>query len=165
MFNKNILLGLMLFCYLPPILYIALNFYGHESISHIISNKEGNINNIIFYPMIFMFFFTILYEIERKNIISLYLIIFLIVGIIGVICISIDNYIHYIFASIVFLSILLFMIMHTYININNILMSNLLYINIITLDNIILNITEDIFIQEVVYILTFGIFYIILHMI
>ena len=44
-------------------------------------------------------------------------------------------------------------------------MSNLLYINIITLDNIILNITEDIFIQEVVYILTFAIFYIILHMI
>ena len=162
MFDKNILFILMFLCYLIPILYIICNS-DNNSISHIISNE--NINNIIFISMIFMFIFTIFYEIERNNIISLIIILFLIIGIIGVIIININENMHYFYAYMVFISIIIFMIYHTYIyNFHNILY-NLVCVNLFILDELIKNINnlENIFVQEALFIGIFGLFYIILH--
>jgi hypothetical protein len=157
--NKNILLFLMLISYIIPIIYIKLYFNDHESISHIISGKS-----CVLIPMICMCFFTILYEILRNNILSLILIICLIIGIIGVICINIDKELHFVYAYIAFISILFFMIMHTlYLKYN--ILYFLLYINIFIVDYIVNNINNNIFYHEIIYLFVFGIFYIILHFI
>jgi hypothetical protein len=112
-----------------------------------------------------MFIFTIFYEIERNNIISLIIILFLIIGIIGVIIINVNENMHYFYAYMVFISIIIFMIYHTYIyNFHNILY-NLVCVNLFILDELIKNINnlENIFVQEALFIGIFGLFYIILH--
>lgn len=159
MFNKNFLFTFMFICYSIPIIYIFLYYKNNKSISHIISN--GTTNNTVLYPMIFMFIFTIMYEVKRNNLLSLIIIIFLIIGIIGVI--FIDKYMHYIYAYIVFLSIILFMIYHTIIIYTNNILYNLVYINSLVALNIIENNNNDIFIQEILYIGIFALFYTILH--
>ena len=72
MFNKNFLFTFMFICYSIPIIYIFLYYNNNKSISHIISN--GTTNNIVLYPMIFMFIFTIMYEVKRNNLLSLIII-------------------------------------------------------------------------------------------
>ena len=115
--------------------------------------------------MIVMNVFTILYEVERKDNISLLIIIFLLIGIYGVIFIKEENNIHYVFAGIVFLAIISFMIKHFLCNKkkeNDILFILLLLqsmLFIITLSNL----NNNIFFLEVFYIITFAIFYIVLH--
>jgi hypothetical protein len=109
--------------------------------------------------------FTILYEIERKDDISLLIIIFLLIGIYGVIFIKEENNIHYVFAAIVFLAIISFMVKHFLCNKkkgNDILFILLLLqsmLFIITLSNL----NNNIFFLEVFYIITFAVFYIVLH--
>ena len=163
MFDKNILFTLMFLCYLIPILCILIYYNNDDSISHIISNKT--INNIILFSMMFMFIFTIIYEIKRNNIISLIIILFLIIGIIGVIFINVNEYMHYVYAYIVFISIIIFMIFHTLIIYKNNILYNLVYINLDISNEIIQNInnSNNIFIQEALFIGIFGLFYIILH--
>jgi len=114
--------------------------------------------------MIVMNIFTILYEIERKDNISLLIIIFLLIGIYGVIFIKEQNNIHYVFAGIVFLAIISFMVKHFICNkkendILFILLSLQSLLFIITLSNL----DNDIFFLEVFYIITFAVFYIVLH--
>lgn len=70
---------------------------------------------------------------------------------------------HYIYAYIVFLSIILFMIYHTIIIYTNNILYNLVYINLLVALNIIENNNNDIFIQEILYIGIFALFYTILH--
>jgi len=108
--------------------------------------------------------FTILYEIERKDNISLVIIIFLLIGIFGVIFIKEEDNIHYVFAAIAFLSIMTFMVKHFICNkkendILFILLSLQSLLFIITLSNL----ENNIFFLEVFYIITFAIFYIVLH--
>ena len=66
-------------------------------------------NGIIFASMLSMGFFTIMYEIERKDIVSFVSILFLLIGIYGVILIEETQPIHYLFAFIAFISIQAFM--------------------------------------------------------
>lgn len=163
MLIKNILLLLMLISYMIPIIYVKIFFNMNSSISDIISNeKNGGVNKIVLIPMILMGFFTILYEINRKDIISFIIIIFLLIGIMGVIFINIQNSLHFFYAFIVFISIISFMIYHTLIIKSNILF-NMVYMNLLLMDYIIIKINDNIFYHEVLYILIFGVFYILLH--
>ena len=108
---------------------------------------------------------TMLYEFERNDIYSINLIGILLIGIYGLISVNETNMIHYIFAFLVFGSILLFMIRHCWlIECNNILLTSFV-LEIITLLFIIININEDIFYGEIIYILNFAFYYLYLHFI
>jgi len=109
MFNySNILLLLMVLSYSIPITYIYINYSKNNSVSNIICNK--NCKNIILISMIIMGFFTILYEINRNDNLSLVLMLLLLLGIYGVILFNEDDPDHYVFACIVFFAIMGFMI-------------------------------------------------------
>ena len=161
--RHNILLLCMITTFLFLVAYIYCNYCKNPSISNIITNDDCKY--IILLGMIIMNVFTILYEIERKDNISLLIIIFLLIGIYGVIFIKEENNIHYIFAAIVFLAIISFMLKHFICNnkkendILFILLSLQSLLFIITL----FNLDNNIFFLEVFYIITFAVFYIVLH--
>ncbi len=159
----NILLLCMITTFLFLVAYIYCNYCKNPSISNIITNDDCKY--IILVGMIVMNIFTILYEIERKDDISLVIIIFLLIGIYGVIFIKEENNLHYVFAAIVFLAIISFMVKHFICNkkkdndILFILLSLQSLLFIITLSNL----ENNIFFLEVFYIITFAVFYIVLH--
>jgi len=160
--RHNILLLCMITTFLFLIVYIYFNYCKNPSISNIITSDECKY--IILIAMIVMNIFTILYEFERKDNISLLIIIFLLIGIYGVIFIKEENNIHYVFAAVVFLAIITFMIKHFLYNKKEndilfilVLLQALLFI--ITLSNL----NNNIFFLEVFYIITFAVFYIVLH--
>lgn len=161
--RHNILLLCMITTFLFLVAYIYCNYCKNPSISNIITSDDCKY--IIFVGIIIMNIFTILYEIERKDDISLLIIIFLLIGIYGVIFIKEENNIHYVFAAIVFLAIISFMVKHFLCNKkkgNDILFILLLLqsmLFIITLSNL----NNNIFFLEVFYIITFAVFYIVLH--
>jgi hypothetical protein len=159
--RHNILLLCMITTFLFLVAYIYCNYCKNPSISNIITSDDCKY--IILLGMIIMNIITILYELERKDNISLLIIIFLLIGIYGVIFIKEENNIHFVFAGIVFFAIISFMIKHF---LNNkkkdilfilLLLQSLLFI--ITLSNL----DNNIFFLEVFYIITFAIFYIVLH--
>jgi hypothetical protein len=98
----------MVLSYSIPITYIYINYSKNNSVSNIICNK--NCKNIILISMIIMGFFTILYEINRNDNLSLVLMLLLLLGIYGVILFNEDDPDHYVFACIVFFAIMGFMI-------------------------------------------------------
>jgi len=160
--RRHNLLLCMITTFLFLVAYIFYNYCKNQSISNIITSDDCKY--IIFVGIIVMNIFTILYELERKDDISLVIIIFLLIGIYGVIFIKEENNIHYVFAGIVFLAIILFMIKHflynkkeNYILFILLLLQSILFI--ITLSNL----DNNIFFLEVFYIITFAIFYIVLH--
>ena len=159
--NKNILLGLMLLAYLIPIVFIYLNYSKkNHSLSNLLGDKKCN--SIIFYSMLVMGYFTLLYEIERNNIVSFILIFLLIIGIIGVLSVYEDKKIHYLFASLVLFSILGFMYNHCYLtNCNKLHLS--LYIQVILMIIIIINIKANIFYSEIFFLINFAVYYLYLH--
>jgi hypothetical protein len=108
--------------------------------------------------------FTILYEIERKDNISLLIIIFLLIGIYGVIFIKEENNIHFVFAGIVFLAIISFMIKHfLFLKKENDILFVLLLLQALLFIITLSNLDNNIFFLEVFYIITFAVFYIVLH--
>jgi len=160
--RHNILLLCMITTFLFLVAYIYSNYCKNPSISNIITSDDCKY--IILLGMIIMNIFTILYELERKDNISLLIIIFLLIGIYGVIFIKEENNFHYIFAAVVFLAIITFMIKHFLYNKKEndilfilLLLQSLLFI--ITLSNL----DNNIFFLEVFYIITFAVFYIVLH--
>lgn len=158
--NKNILLFLMLIAYSIPISYVCFYYNCNCSISHIISD-----NIIIFVFMIFMGFFTILYEIERNDFYSLFFISLLLIGIYGVILYNNNHSYHYYFACLSFISILFFMIYNSFVIYDSFLFL-LLLLQCILLLLLFFNYNHGDFIHiESVYIFLFAIFYIYLHVI
>ena len=161
--DKNILLSFMLLCYLLPIMFVFYNYTSNTSVSNVICND--NCKHYILFFMFLMGIGTLLYEFERNDKYSQIIIFVLLLGIYGLIYINETNTIHYFFAFAVFMAILLFMIRHCYlINCNAILMSSL-YLEIITLFFILININDNIFYGEIVYILNFAFYYLYLHFI
>lgn len=168
MLTKDCLLLFMLACYLTPIIIVYYNYNSNSSVSNIICNENNK--NIILFFMLLMGGGTILYEFERNDNISIILICFLLIGIYGLVCIydnraNARNYIHYIFAFLVFITILCFMIRHSY-NIYSNLLSFSLLLEIIALLFIIVTLTENdtrFFWGEIFYILNFAFFFIYLH--
>lgn len=161
--NKNVLLMFMLVCYLIPILIVYYNYTSNNSVSNIICN-----NNCKHYILFFMFLMgigTIMYELERNDIYCQIIILILLIGIYGLIYINETNTIHYYFAFAVFISILFFMIRQCYLRDCNILLLSSLFLEILTLIYIIININENIFYGEIIYILNFAFFYLYLHFI
>lgn len=151
----------MLLCYLTPITLVYSYYNSNASVSSIICNEECR--NTILGCMFLMGVGTITYEIERQDTISTFLISLLLIGIYGLICIDESSIIHYIFAFFGFAAILLFMIWHCYRQSCNLLLFALLLFEVATFIYLLINIENDIFVGEVVYILIFAIFYLYLH--
>ena len=147
----------------------------------VLSNNEsggggrGNIGElitarvVIAVCMVFMGLFTILYEIQRREIWSIILISILLVGIFGVIFVPETNQIHYIFAGAAFLSIFGFMVFHTfYSTLSSQKCSNLrllVYLQLLFMVVTIIGVIQDspIFIFESLFILNFAFYYLYLH--
>jgi hypothetical protein len=164
MFNySNILLLLMILSYSIPIIYIYLYYSKNNSVSNIICNK--NCRNIILISMLIMGFFTILYEINRNCNLSLILMLLLLLGIFGVILFNKDDPNHFVFAYIVFIAIIGFMINQVYTsNIRHYyILLFLLILQILFAILTINNFKGNIFYYEVGFILNFALFYFYLH--
>jgi len=107
---------------------------------------------------------TLLYEIERHDIWSVIIICVLLVGIYGLTMINETNPLHYVFATIVFIAILCFMGRHYWLTKCNILLFSF-FIEIALAIFVVINIYENIFYGEVMYIFNFAFYYIYLHFI
>lgn len=156
---KDIVLLGMILIYIYTI-YNVHNYYinSDKSISSIIKDKE--LNSIIFTNMSVMGCLTIIYEFMRNNIISLFLILFLLLGIYGVIIYEHTLTIHYVFCFMVFISIICFMYNHCFLQ-NNIILFLLLYLQEILSAYIFLE--NDIINMEICLLGNFALFYIYLH--
>uniref|UniRef100_A0A6C0B906 Uncharacterized protein n=1 Tax=viral metagenome TaxID=1070528 RepID=A0A6C0B906_9ZZZZ len=161
--NKDLLLSFMLLCYLTPILMVYFNYTTNNSVSNIICNDDCK--DYIMFFMFLMGIGTILYELERNDIYSQIIIFFLLIGIYGVIYVNETNTIHYYFAYTVFIAILFFMIRHCYLTDYNKILLSSLCLQILTLFFIIVNMNENIFYGEIIYILNFAFYYLYLHFI
>jgi len=141
---------------------LAVNCGGglYELLNHITSRT------VIATSMGVMGLFTILYELYRDEIWSLFAIILLLIGIFGVIFIPETDNTHYIFACTAFLSILLFMIYHSFYSkkicsdVKILLYSQILFA-IITIIGVIHD--KPIFIFEALFLFNFAVYYIYLH--
>jgi hypothetical protein len=107
---------------------------------------------------------TLLYELERNDKYSQIIIYVLLIGIYGLIYVNEMHIIHYYFASLVFIAILLFMIRHCYLTNCNVVLITSLFLEIITLFYILIDI-NNIFFGEIIYILNFAFYYLYLHFI
>jgi len=161
--NKNTLLTFMILCYLIPIIFVWYNYNSNSSVSNIICHE--NHKHYIFIFMFLMGVGTLLYELERNDKYSQIIICLLLIGIYGLIYINETHIIHYVFAFVVFIAILFFMIRHCYLTTCNIILMSSLYLQILTLFFIVININDNIIYGEIIYILNFAFFYLYLHFI
>jgi len=153
----------MIICYLLPILFVYYSYNSNNSVSNIICNNSCK--NYILFFMFLMGVGTLLYELERNDTYSQIIICVLLIGIYGLICINETNILHYVFAFLVFIAILFFMIRHCYLTYCNTILLSSLCLQILTLFFIIININENIFYGEIIYILNFAFYYLYLHFI
>ena len=158
--NKNYFLFFMIICYIIPIFNVYYHYNYNTSISSIICNDKCK--HIILFFMLLMGIATILYELERNDVCSLIIISLILIGIYGVICINEKKINHYLFAFIILINILFFMIYHYWLTKCNILLSSL-FLQILLLFFIMIKINENIFLSEVIYIFNFGFYYLYLH--
>lgn len=161
--SRDLLLFLMSLFYIIPVAYVYIYYDNNSSISSIIS--EDNSKYFILFFMILMGTATILYECKRDDVYSLVIISILLVSIYILLYFPEGHILHYIFASIAFISILLFMIRHSnrecyqecYV------LHILLLIQMLLLILLIINIDDNIFLYESIYLLNFAIFYFYIH--
>ena len=161
--NKNLILSFMIICYLLPIFFVYYNYNSNNSVSSIIC--DNNCKNYILFFMFLMGIGTLLYELERGDMYSQIIICVLLIGIYGLIYINETQSFHYFFAFLVFIAILFFMIRQCYLTHCNRILLTSLCLEILTLIFIIININENIFYGEIIYILNFAFYYLYLHFI
>jgi hypothetical protein len=158
---KNGLLSFMLFCFLITAYYIYINYNSNISVSNLICDPDYKYT--VFCFMCLLGAGTLWYEFERNDPFSIVCICILLVGLYGLIYVNETNRLHYIFASVVFLSILVFMMRHCYLTSGNKILLSSLVLEIILLFFIIQHIHQNIFYSEVLYILNFACYYLYLH--
>jgi hypothetical protein len=182
--NQHILLALMLSFYIIPIAYVYYTYNNNnnesKSISSILTSQDLVLLTIqtrhfIAVCMFIMAVFTIIYEFQRcvkhmkSSWWSLFTIVILLIGIFGVIYIPETNSIHYIFAGVVFLSIIGFMTGHTihrdvfHGHVDNFRI--LLYTQFLFMVITIIGVIQDapILTIESIFLLNFAVFYLYLH--
>lgn len=156
---QHILFACMIIIYL----YVICNVYHYYtindgSISSIIKNKECN--EIVFINTSAMGIVTLIYEFFRNDIFSFFSIVFILIGIYGVLLYDHTMNIHFVYCFIVFISILLFMCNHCCKVKDIILYSSLcvqgILCSIIFLETNIIN-------CEIYLLANFAFFYIYLH--
>ena len=151
----------MIISYIIHIFYVYKRYNDNTSLSNILCNEKYR-NTILFFMGI-MGIATILYEIERNDILSTMFILGLLLCIYGLLLYNEKTKIHYIFSIGAFINIFVFMGRHFYLtNYNNIL-GLLLLFSFGFLSPIIINLNGNIFYNEVSYVLIFAVYYMYLH--
>ena len=153
----------MILCYLLPIMFVCYNYTYNNSVSNIICDDKCK--HYILFFMFFMGLGTLLYELERNDKYSQIIICVLLIGIYGLIYLNETHLIHYYFAGVVFIAILFFMIRQCYLTNYNVILMSSLSLEILTLFFILININDNIFYGEIIYILNFAFYYLYLHFI
>jgi len=171
---NTIWLGAMIVSYSVCILTIlgggnSLNSKNPLPITVSSTLADEKTNWIIFGSMVSMGFFTILYESGRKCWVSFMAIMLLLIGIYGVILIEENEPIHYLFASTVFISIMVFMFRNSFVSTYLLTLSILNFVLIFYLFSYILSKVFFIsvrkecdflfLVSEVVFIVIFAVFY------
>lgn len=160
---NHVLIGCMFLCYLIPIGIVYTRYSYNPSVSNIITD-----NTCKPYILLFMFFMgtcSLLYEGERNDIYCVWILGTLLLGLYGVIYIK-EKYIeHFVFACIVFLSILGFMARQCYLHSTSSILFISFLVNLGILGILSINVHKNIFYSEVAYILNFAWFYVYLHVI
>ena len=159
--TRDNLLCCMLLVYSVPVILVIYKYQNNGSISNIICDKENQ--TIVLGSMILMGICTILYETHRQDPISMTIIIGLLLGIYGVICVEECDNLHTYSAIIVFASILCFMYYHCRSKENNVLYY-LLFIQLLLSVYIIFDTAHFLWL-EALLIVIFAIFYLYLHLI
>jgi signal transduction histidine kinase len=159
MYLQHALLLAMLLVYCYAIYNVHHHFtQSDDSISSIL--KDETCNECIFNTMTVMCMIAFIYENMRKDSISTVFISCLIIGIYGVILFDFTTTMHYYFSFIVFISILLFMLYHSFI-------TKSLFLFVLFVFEIIVSILtlfhSEILYYEIYLLANFAIFYIYLH--
>ena len=159
---KNFLLFSILLSYSSIIFYIIYKYNKNNTISNLICDKECK-NDILSLFIIFGFFI-ILYEINKADIISLIIVLFLLFCIFKLINYKEYDYRHYIYTTIVFILIILFMLYNCFIFNRNLLLLSFIIQLIISLSILIFFYDLNKFLYlEILFILNFAFFYFLLH--
>lgn len=162
--RKHKLIIIMGTCYLIPFYKIYLNYDNNFTISNILTD-ENNKNTILFYSLP-LCITTIIYEFKRKDIFSSISIFFLLTGIFPVILINENEFLHFFFASQVFISILWFMTRNCLLYKSYILLFFSLLWEYGLFFYIIFNFkNKNIFFSEYYFIINFAFYYLHLHFI
>ena len=162
----NLLLISMLICYSQPIFVVYRNYENGFSISDIINDKETKIN--IFISFFVMSCFTIIYEVNRNDFLSLTFILILLFGLFGVCLIKEDKTnilcCHNFFAVCIFLSIYSFILYYA------VLKSHFFLYILFAIQNIIsviifkkIKYKQPILVCEICLLINFSILYFYLH--
>ena len=151
----------MIGCYVFPILMVCYQYQSNPSVCNIICDETCK-HSILFF-MGLMGVGTLLYEWERNDRYSQVCIGILLVGLYALICVNESHSVHYVFAFLVFIAILCFMIRHCYVTKCNSILSASLFVQIIVLLFIVSKMNDTIFYPEVIYILNFAFYYLYLH--
>ena len=159
----NILLFGMILLYLLAIICVYdYSINNNYSISDVL--KKCNYDVIII--MFLMGLLTIIYEYylinNKKTLSSFITIIFLLFGLYGLLLIDNNYLIHYVFAFIVFISILLYMIFNCHIY-NCYKLKILLILELVISIFMLYNFDKEIFYQEVLLLIIFAIYFFIVH--
>lgn len=160
----TVLLIAMIIIYLLNIICVCNEYMCNDSVSSILEKCYGQ----IFILMILMGIIVIIYESflisNKKTLLSFIIMIILLIGIYGLIIIDNRFLLHYIFATIVFISIILYMICNCYIykcTKLNVLLIIQIIISIILF--ILLLSNKDILLSEILLLIIFAIYYFIVH--
>ena len=139
----DVLLLLMCIAYGITIYFVYKAYINNYSISSIVCDNECN--KFIITSMSIMCFFTMLYELYRnESYVTLLSIMFLIIGIMGVLHSNEKEMRHFIYATIVFVSILVFMFYMSYIY-NYLILQISFYLQITLTMTMLLTIKNNIF--------------------
>jgi hypothetical protein len=157
--KKHFILLFMLLAYVVPIAYVFFAYGGaNHSVSQIICSESCQ--HIILLSMAVMGWFTLWYEYERGDIISMKYISLLLVGLYGLLCLDESYTLHYLFATCVFASILGFMYHHWN---RGRLFTGLFLLQFAVSIAMLYCMNGDIFLPEVILIANFAVYYLCLH--
>jgi hypothetical protein len=157
----------MICCYLIPIFIIWYNYSNNtNSISCIICDDKCKY--IVFLAFLTMGIFTAIYEYQRKDPVSLIIILVLLANIYCLIFVNETVQTHYLFAAFAFIFILFFCFWHCLrlftLNIQNNILFLLAILQLFFFIFTCINVNnENIFIYEVFFLLNFAVFYLYLH--
>jgi hypothetical protein len=157
---QTTLLVLIGIFYCAPILYVCCHYSGHKSISHI--TYKNNIQYIVLYLITLLTIFIIPYELLRTNSYSILFVICMMIGIFGCMIYKRLQFLHYVYAGIGCLFIVLFMLYHSIMR-NDSVLYTITIIELLLYISMIIYFNDHIFYNEFIFLFLFGVFYVYLH--
>lgn len=158
--KKHFILLFMIIAYLVPIVYVGTRDTDHLSISNIVCSESCQ--TLILLSMFVMGWFTLWYEWERNDFVSFRYMIFLLAGIYGLLSMDESYWIHYVFATCVFLSMIGFMYHHRR---HGTILTVLFVFQLFISGVLLYHMNADIFLPELLLIGNFALYYLCLHFI